>query len=600
MITLFFITIPTSLLLLVILFSVLIVGVLIVVLILKRIKYFFKAFKKGYKMGLPLTENKTLLKNIAQIKEPNFENREKLKSGQKQKGSSYKTIRQEWKAIIEQNQNEIEQLYHRGIMPDWVECRTKMENDFAFEDEIYKLLVNWIERIDWDNLDEVSVLFKYIKLVSNGDYQLNALVLAKYHKRILASIKDLIQKEDFKIEDKIYEGNLGELIENLINLYFHHTRESYNKGYTEQFDLDRKEIAQILPDFIKAFPENCSNLTMHILENNTDNLVEVCADLLHVYITKEVQHNYSFTTELFGKYQKLSDPIYKNSATILRKTIQMSVLTKTQINYLIEEVLLVHLSINSQESQINEKTNHINRLEECFKDKVVEKYKKERAEFIKNFEAIFAKNWTKAVRRVAVSRSIFKSIEVLVKAFSEQPKTQILLKLLKEANTFKNKPKLYDLGQKPQILFKDLHFKYLVIEELMYSQEILKPRFDINMFAKEYSKREMDIEDEGYEIIPEVKKYFENLDISTNLLSKVTTLYQDSGFGGGSEFIYQLQPFWDPGAGDEVFKISSKAIEDLELLPNLKIIIGIENSNPSKKLVNAVEEKGIVLEKEDG
>ena len=550
-------------------------------------------------MGLPLTGNETLLKNIAQIKEPNFENREKLKSGQKQKGSSYKTIRQEWKAIIEQNQKEIEQLYHRGIMPDWVECRTKMENDFTFENEIYKLLVNWIERIDWDNLDEVSVLFKYIKLVSNSDYQLNALVLAKYHKRISARIKYLIQKEDFKIEDTLYNGNFGELVSELINLYFHHTRESYNKGYTEQFDLDRKEIAQILPDFIKAFPENCTNLTMHILENNTDNLEEVCADLLHVYITKEVQHNYSFTTELFGKYQKASDPIYKNSATILRKTIQMSVLTKTQINYLIEEVLLVHLSINSQESQINEKSNHINRLEECFKDKIVEKYKKERAEFIKNFEAIFAKNWTKAVRRVAVSRSIFKSIEVLVKTFPEQPKTQILLKLLKEASTFKNKPKLYDLSQKPQKVFNDPHFKYLVIEELMYSQEVLKPRFDINTFAREYFKREIDIEAEGYEVILEVKKYFKNLDIPVELLAKVTTLHQDSGIGGGSVFIYQLQPFWDPGCGDEVFKITNKAIKDLELLPNLKKIIGLENSVPSKKLIKAIQDKGILLKKED-
>ena len=580
---------------------VLIVGVLIITFILKRFSYLFIAFEKGYKMALPLTENEILLKNIEQLKEPSFENKEKLKFGQKKKGRSYQAIRQEWKSIIEQNQKEIKQLYHRGIMPDWVECRTKMENDFAFEDEIYKLLVNWLERIDWDNLDEVSMLSKYIKLVSSRDYGLNPLVLLKYHKRILANLKILLKKEDFKIEGKLYNGNFGELVSELINLYFYHTSHSYSsKNHKIQYDIDRKEIAQLLPDFIKAFPENCSGLTMHILENDSENLGEVCADLLHFYITNQIEHHYSFTTELFGKYQKPSDPIYKNSAVILAKSLQISELTESQITYIIEDVLLAKLSIDSKERQVASTTRHINRLkEEHFDEKTILKQEKELEKFIENFEETHAKNWQKAVRRVAVSRSILKSMVVLVKAFPEQLKTQILLKLLEEANTFKNKPKLYNLNQKPQILFKDLHFKYLVIEELMYNQKNLKPRFDINRFAKEYYKREIDIEDEGYDIIPEVKKYFKNLDIPAKLLAKVTTLYQDSGLSGGSEFIHQLYPFWDPGAGDEVFKISTKAIDDIALLPNLQKIIGFENSNPSKKLIKTIQDKGVILEKED-
>jgi len=583
-----------------ILLLVFIVVILSIVFIVKRIKNVSVAFKKGYKMVLPLTENKTLLKNIEQLKEPNFENKEKSKFGKKKKGSSYQAIRQEWKAIINQNQKNIERLYDRGIIPDWVECRTKMENDFAFEDEIYSLLANWLERVDWSNSSDVKTLYKYIALVSNGDYGLNSLVLLKYHKRILTSIKQLILKEDFTIIETLHNGNLGKLTGNLINLYFHHTRNNYNKGHLVQFDIDRKEIANIIPNFIKAFPENCSNLTLHILENNTDNLIEVFADLLHFYIKNQIAHNYSFTSELFGKYQEPSNPVYKNAAIILKKTIQSSNFVDTQVEYLIDEVVLRHLDLNSLESQEQEISNHIDNLKKNnFEEKIIRKYEKELLELSLNFEDIYTENGNKAVRRLAVSRSIFKSVEVLEKKFPNYPKIKVLSKLLDETKTYKNRPKLYKFNQKPQVVFKDLHFKYLVIEELMYNQQILLPGFDVRYLAKEYDKREIDVEAEGYEVIPEVRKYFKNLDISHELLAKVTTLYQDSGLGGGSAFIYQLQPFWDPGSGDEVFKITNKAIDDLELLPNLKKIIGLENSAVSRKFIEVCSSKKIMLSRED-
>jgi len=133
----------------------------------------------------------------------------------------------------------------------------------------------------------------------------------------------------------------------------------------------------------------------------------------------------------------------------------------------------------------------------------------------------------------------------------------------------------------------------------MYNQEVLHPKFDVRVFSKEYIEREIDVEDDGYAVIPEVKKYFKNLDIPKELLEKVTTLYQDSGFGGGSEFIYELFPFWDPGCGDEVFKVSTKMLDDISLLPNLKKIIGIENSEPTKQLINKLKTMDITLEEEE-
>jgi len=536
-----------------------------------------------------MTNNKYLLQTIKHLKEPDF--------SQVKNKNNYQKIRQEWKKIIAKYKKDIEKLYYNGTISDWVEVRTKMEKDFAFEDEIMQLLLNWLEQIDWSKTEDVKVLFKYITLVSNGDFGNCYLAVSKYHKRIVNIVRKLIQMDDFIIEEDFNGGNFGELIEKLINLYFYHASHSWsNIHHIEQYETERAEIATLIPDFIKAFPKNCSGLIMSLLENNSTNLVTDIADLLHFHIVNQIEYNYSFTSELFGKYQKPSDPIYKKAPVILKETIK-NTLTDDQIAYLVD-VLIHHLDIDSFEKQVASTRKYIDEVKKFRKKELVEKQEKELAYFITNFDEIYAKKWAEAVRRLTVSSSIYKSVEITQKAFPEHSKVHILAKLLKEAKAFKDKPKIYKLNQKPSIVFKDLHFKYLVIEELMYKQKILKPLFDVREFAAEYSKREIDIEDEGYDVIPEVKKYFKNLDIPMELLENVTSLYQDSGISGGSEFIYQLQPFWDPGAGDEVFKVSAKMINDLDFLPNLKTIIGLENSNPSKKTLKILSERNIYLEEE--
>ena len=49
--------------------------------------------------------------------------------------------------------------------------------------------------------------------------------------------------------------------------------------------------------------------------------------------------------------------------------------------------------------------------------------------------------------------------------------------------------------------FKNLNFKLAIIQELMYVQEILKPKFDVYDFCKEYIRKE---------IIPD--DYFDEID----------------------------------------------------------------------------------------
>jgi hypothetical protein len=141
------------------------------------------------------------------------------------------------------------------------------------------------------------------------------------------------------------------------------------------------------------------------------------------------------------------------------------------------------------------------------------------------------------------------------------------------------------------VVFKDFGFKLWAIEALMYQQAFVQPKFDLNVFASEYTKREINREDDGYAVIPEVQRYFKNLNLPKEHLATITSI--DIDFL--SEVYQQLWPFCDPGCGDELLPVSNKMVEDLDLLPNLKEITGLEWLKPPKKLLKVLEEKQITL-----
>ncbi|MBL3658635.1 DUF6892 domain-containing protein [Fulvivirga sediminis] len=112
------------------------------------------------------------------------------------------------------------------------------------------------------------------------------------------------------------------------------------------------------------------------------------------------------------------------------------------------------------------------------------------------------------------------------------------------------------------ISFTDFGFKLAVIEELMYTQGLLTPQFDVHEFAKWYTKREIDIDEEGYEPIAEVTQYFKDFPVPKRLAPKLTEIYQD----GGNDVYMNLVPF--AGGDEDYWDIES--VEDAKLFPNLK------------------------------
>ena len=133
--------------------------------------------------------------------------------------------------------------------------------------------------------------------------------------------------------------------------------------------------------------------------------------------------------------------------------------------------------------------------------------------------------------------------------------------------------------------FKDFNFKLLIIEELMYRKKLIQPAFDVYNFVKLYDKRKIDIDEEGYDPIPEVIAYFKDLDIEQSLAAEVTELYQD----GGNEVYMQIGPLWD--GEDEIYDIAS--FEDVDHFPNLKKMT-LFNSEP--EVYAALKAKGITAQ----
>ena len=132
------------------------------------------------------------------------------------------------------------------------------------------------------------------------------------------------------------------------------------------------------------------------------------------------------------------------------------------------------------------------------------------------------------------------------------------------------------------LVFDNFNFKLAIIQVLMYDKELLQPKFDVYEFAKEYTGRKINIDKEGYEAIPEVKKYFEDLQIDKKFAFEVDALYID----GGNEIYGQLIPFWD--GEDDYYDVKNLSENELKQFPNLKTLDGT---------ANFFEEVGDILEK---
>lgn len=140
--------------------------------------------------------------------------------------------------------------------------------------------------------------------------------------------------------------------------------------------------------------------------------------------------------------------------------------------------------------------------------------------------------------------------------------------------------------------FKDYGFKLAIINKLMYVDGVITPQLDAESFIEQIRGLEEGdgydvIEEEGYDTIPEIKEYFEKLEITDTMVESITELYSD----GGDEIYLQIIPFWS--GEDNIFDV--KSAEDVKLLPNLKKATLLFDYS-GEQLIKEFKELGVELE----
>lgn len=154
------------------------------------------------------------------------------------------------------------------------------------------------------------------------------------------------------------------------------------------------------------------------------------------------------------------------------------------------------------------------------------------------------------------------------------------------------------------LTFKDFGFKLAVINKLMYegdviappkfNPEALTPEFDAQAYLEHARGLEKGdgydvIEEEGYDVIPELKEFFEKLEVTADMVENITELCSI----GGDDIYHDIIPFWD--GEDDVFDVKSAV--DAKMLPNLKKVTLLFHW-PADVIIEEFKQLGIEAETE--
>ena len=108
---------------------------------------------------------------------------------------------------------------------------------------------------------------------------------------------------------------------------------------------------------------------------------------------------------------------------------------------------------------------------------------------------------------------VLECLKLIAEKCDDVPEAIRLRKILKEVSRIRHRQQnpIYDINQTPSIEFQDIGFKLAVINQLMFEENKLHPKFDVHLFAEEYTRSCIDVEMRGASY--EAGEYLRNLDI---------------------------------------------------------------------------------------
>lgn len=168
-------------------------------------------------------------------------------------------------------------------------------------------------------------------------------------------------------------------------------------------------------------------------------------------------------------------------------------------------------------------------------------------------------------------------LRFVAELFPEVAQGKRLALILKEVERIQNRLKnpIYDKNQTPSVPFKDVRFKFAIIQQLM-AKEQLKPVFDYQLFVEEFR----------YFIDPafpssEAGNYMLNLDIAQHQLNRINAINLNN-YSGNFRFLHLpssvtgdrsiIHHFDYRNRPADIVPMTTHMIDDLALLPNLESI----------------------------
>ena len=389
-------------------------------------------------------------------------------------------------------------------------------------ERLYGTILDALEQTDWTRANEAQAAYQLLYALHDnhlrfgGTNQAMRAALRRNAARLFGLVDTIVPYAGqtlFPTPVKPERGVGADAIEMLLELFFRHS------GLMEDQDL-RAQAGGLLPLLVRAYPAFGNNLTLALLEDHPERAAIVC-QLIELYLGIAVHAN------LDGMFFDIMLDLVDNDG---------SSFIYTDLDKIVRLLEAPSRGWNARQF-------------ETF------------AEY-----AFFYRLKTDEDRRLLLTKSkkARKLAALIVESGHRGEHIDALAGLYRSLEPGKAAPPPVGVGAEQ---FQDLNFKLLVIQALMYHEEKLTPRFDVREFARRYTAREVMIEDEGYDPIPEVLDHFRGLPIAPELLARVEEL----GFDGGLEIYSQICPYWD--GEDDVFDPVSAA--DVALLPNLRRLSGM-------------------------
>jgi hypothetical protein len=383
----------------------------------------------------------------------------------------------------------------------------------AAANQLYDAVLTELEETTWTHPDAAQVAYQLLyafhnKQIRSANDRLR-LALRQHSPRILALIGRIAPHSAeilFATPVKPDTGAGADAIEMLFRIYFYHV------SLCDDNDL-RAEAAGLILPLVRENRGIGSNLTLSLLEYHPERSA-ILSQLIDLYIVGEECKNSMCCDLMLELLDNSGDSfIYADLDKITtRLAVASKQWTSSQLDTFARYAFFYGLDTDEDRRLLLAKSKKANRLARMIVD-------------------------------AGRSGEYIDAINLLLQAPTNQPAAPA--------------PSKAGAGQ-----FKDLNFKLLVIQELMYDQKKLVPRFDVDEFIRLHTDREIMLEAEGYDVIPEVLAYFEGLLIPSPLLADVEEL----AFDGSSEVYHQVFPYWD----GECDTFDVKSIADIALVPNLK------------------------------